>query len=298
MLSQADFQRAKAFIEAHARDLDQQLFAFIFENGSPQTVLDALAAFQNPDGGFGYGLEPDVRASVSSPIATTIAFHYLNAIGATAKDDMIKQAIAYLVDAYVQRDDPMQSGWPLKLPAFDDAPHAIWWSYDDDDEWGNPDAEIVAYLNQFHSLVPVDFLDEVNAIAKHQAVQIGADIEMHNFNCFYRLLPYMPALEPTVLEWARQLIVTDPNEWHGYVLTPLAVFNGPSAPFAAHFETAIQANLAFQLAQQQADGGWYPTWAWPDYPDVWVKVRLEIAGMVTVNTLRVFQNYSYIEGLD
>ena len=73
-LSQAAFRRAKTFVMEQGRDLDRALLAFHFEDGTADDVLTALAAYQNDDGGFGHGLEPDLRTQASSAIATTVAF--------------------------------------------------------------------------------------------------------------------------------------------------------------------------------------------------------------------------------
>ena len=41
-------------------------------HGKGLAVMVALIAFQNPDGGFGHGLEPDTRSPASSGIASSI----------------------------------------------------------------------------------------------------------------------------------------------------------------------------------------------------------------------------------
>ena len=70
-LSRADFDRAKRFISAHARPLDRSLFVYHFQSGPADDVMAELVRFQNEDGGFGRGLEPDFRLGASSALATT-----------------------------------------------------------------------------------------------------------------------------------------------------------------------------------------------------------------------------------
>ena len=62
-----DFNAAAAFVAASARLLDRRRFERLFEDGPPEPVRDAVAAYRNPDGGFGHGLEPDCRARAASP---------------------------------------------------------------------------------------------------------------------------------------------------------------------------------------------------------------------------------------
>ena len=63
ILTAAAFQRARAFVMEQGRDLDRALLDFHFGDGTPESVLAALAAYQNDDGGFGHGLEPDLRTT-------------------------------------------------------------------------------------------------------------------------------------------------------------------------------------------------------------------------------------------
>ena len=53
---------ANAFLAAHARVLDRRRFERLFEGGPAEPVRTAVAAYANPDGGFGHALEPDGRA--------------------------------------------------------------------------------------------------------------------------------------------------------------------------------------------------------------------------------------------
>ena len=61
------FASARTFIYASARLLERQLFAVLFEDDDPRSVISALRAYQNPDGGFGNALESDLRTPVSQP---------------------------------------------------------------------------------------------------------------------------------------------------------------------------------------------------------------------------------------
>ena len=66
-LTAAAFERAKAFVREQGRDLDRALLEFHFGDGAADVrAFDALEAYQNNDGGFGHGLEPDLRTSASS----------------------------------------------------------------------------------------------------------------------------------------------------------------------------------------------------------------------------------------
>jgi hypothetical protein len=73
-MTTVDLAAARAFIDTHARILDRHRFALLTGEGEPDRVLAALAAYRNPDGGYGWGLEPDLRAPESQPAAAGHAF--------------------------------------------------------------------------------------------------------------------------------------------------------------------------------------------------------------------------------
>ena len=64
------YHRARRFVYKNARPLELAKWQYHFENGSREAVLETLACYQNTDGGFGYGLEPDYWNPHSSPSQT------------------------------------------------------------------------------------------------------------------------------------------------------------------------------------------------------------------------------------
>ena len=73
MATTPDLSKATDFLWRTARLLERRRFAYLFLDGEQQAVLEALRPYQNPDGGFGNGLEPDVRGPVSQPVPTWTA---------------------------------------------------------------------------------------------------------------------------------------------------------------------------------------------------------------------------------
>lgn len=71
--------RARAFITSHARVLDRLRFEAVTTDSATarQAIIRGLDAYRNPDGGYGWGLEPDLRAPESQPGA---ALHALEAL--------------------------------------------------------------------------------------------------------------------------------------------------------------------------------------------------------------------------
>ena len=73
-MHRVDLTAARAFLDTHARALDRRRHARLEGRGDAAPVLAALEAYGNPDGGYGWGLEPDLRAPESQPAAAGHAF--------------------------------------------------------------------------------------------------------------------------------------------------------------------------------------------------------------------------------
>ena len=85
LLTSDSFKKARTFVMEQGRELERRLLSYYFDDGTPAAVLDELANYQNQDGGFGNGLEPDLQLPDSSVITTTIALRILREVKATSE---------------------------------------------------------------------------------------------------------------------------------------------------------------------------------------------------------------------
>ncbi len=69
-----DISAARDFMATHARVLDRRRFELLDGGGDPAGALAALDGYGNPDGGYGWGLEGDLRSPESQPAAALHAF--------------------------------------------------------------------------------------------------------------------------------------------------------------------------------------------------------------------------------
>ncbi|WP_199430134.1 hypothetical protein [Qaidamihabitans albus] len=76
-----DSTAATGFMATHARVLDRHRFGLALGDGDPEAALAALEAYRNPDGGYGWGLEPDLRSPESQPGPALHAFEVFTDIG-------------------------------------------------------------------------------------------------------------------------------------------------------------------------------------------------------------------------
>lgn len=301
------FDSAASFLRNEARPLERALFEYHFEKGSRTNVLAALVPYQNPDGGFGNGLEPDIRAEASSVIATITALAVLRSIDADEDTPGLPAALAYLIDAY----DVERERWPIVPPEVEDAPHAPWWTYAESEEafrgfWANPRASVIAYLQQFNRLAPSPFLEIARQSAVDDLMRYPQHMEMNDLLCIIELLETenLPRENyESILDKLRRAVPhsveMEPEKWGEYGLLPVQAVRSPTSPLAGTVDAAvIDANLDYMLGQQGADGAWSPVWSW-DFVDAfaWAAAEREWKGVLTLHNLVTLRDYGRLTGL-
>jgi hypothetical protein len=80
-----DLDAAASFLATHGRLLDRRRFDFRFRGGDAASVLAAVDGYRNADGGYGWGLEPDLRAPESQPGGALHALEVFAEVGPTPR---------------------------------------------------------------------------------------------------------------------------------------------------------------------------------------------------------------------
>lgn len=117
-----DRAAAETFIWSTARLVDRHRYAMLFAGGQAQPVVAALLGYQNPDGGFGHALEPDLRSPESQPAAT------LNALEMLCEAGMLGGEMGDRARAWIASIADEDGGIPFALPGFEAYPHAPFFS--------------------------------------------------------------------------------------------------------------------------------------------------------------------------
>lgn len=298
-MTSAQFGKAKAFIYANARLVDVKLYEYYFEGGSEKTVMNALATYQNEDGGFGHGIEPDFRLKASSPMATSVGLQYTTAVSTPTSHPIIQNAIQYLLNSY----NAEHRYWPATFKNVNDEPHAFWWHINDmvppsETTWPNPSAELIGYLHQHASLVPPEVLADVTARAQQNLgfsdIITGDEPQKYNVMCWERAMPYLPdemgtAVSTAITRTFQTYDTIQPDTFQE--LSVLHLTPNPNAILAQLAPQTIAQCLDEEINQQAEDGGWWPGWHWGQYENVWPVAKQEWAGKITVENLHIFKEF-------
>lgn len=116
-----DLSAAVSFMAAHGRVLDRRRLQLLLDDGDPDAVLSAVDAYRNPDGGYGWGLEADLRAAESQPGAALHAFEVFEDIAPATTPRAVE--LCDWLAAVTLADD----GLPFALPVTDAAGLAPFW---------------------------------------------------------------------------------------------------------------------------------------------------------------------------
>ncbi|WP_433335424.1 hypothetical protein [Spirillospora sp. CA-294931] len=116
-----DLSSAHAFMAGHARVLDRRRLELRLGQTDVTAVLSALDGYRNPDGGYGWGLEPDLRSPESQPGGALHAFEVFADI-APATSPRAAELCDWL-DSITLPD----GGLPFALPLTVKEATAPWW---------------------------------------------------------------------------------------------------------------------------------------------------------------------------
>jgi len=134
---------ARGFMAAHARVLDRRRFELLFDGADAEPVLAALNAYRNPDGGYGHGLEPDLRVPESQPAPAWHAFEVFADVAPVTAPEA-----AELCD-YLDGIALPGGGLPFALPIEDPSSWAPFWANGDPEAFSLQITAIVAaYANR------------------------------------------------------------------------------------------------------------------------------------------------------
>jgi hypothetical protein len=283
---------ARGFLAGHARLLDRRRFELFFEGARAEHVLDALRAYRNADGGYGHGLEPDLRAPESQPAAAWHAFEVFADVAPAVAPEAAE--LCGWLDTVALPD----GGLPFALPIEDPSGSAPFWAQ----------AGPQAFSLQITAIVAAN----ANRVAAHDPAVADHPWLARATSCCLRAIDELEAApEAYVLAFCVQLLdaVHDREDAAPELLARLgeyvprdgrlAVSGGlpdealrpvdlapePGRPARTLLdEAAVAADLERLAGEQKADGGWSV-----DFESYSPAAALEWRGYATVRAVSVLR---------
>jgi hypothetical protein len=303
-LSLDKWNQASEFIRCKARPIERALYDFYFQQGSKELVYQEMQKYQNMDGGFGHGFEPDFLLPESSPMASTIALQIMSDLEAPFTHPLVQSTISYLLSTL----DREHLVWSSRPETVNDYLHTPWWHVEESrDELSfikqnafNPTAELLGYLWEYQAIVPQDLLQELTEATIKRLSDF--DYEMHDMLCVKRLIERLPQnyqeqMIPFLKEYLDHQVMKTKEEWLGYGVTPLTfVESQKSIAFPMIDLNIIEENLDFLIESQNKDGSWNPTWPEAAYDkEHWVTAKPAWQGILTLKYCRILADFNRID---
>jgi hypothetical protein len=282
----ADLTAARAFMAGHARLLDRRRFDRLIDDGDPGAVVAAVNAYRNPDGGYGWGLEPDLRAPESQPGCALHAFEALaDAAPATATE-------AVELCDWLSSVTLPDGGLPFALPIADPAACAPFWAEADPT---TSSLQITAYAaGAAHRVAAQDpavaghpWLSRATEYCLGAIEAIGDEPHALALNASLHFLDAAHDRHPEATALIERLSELIPEGGllpvaggiEGEAIRPLEIAPLPDRPVRALFDAdLISAELERLADEQRDDGGWRV-----DFRSYSPAAELEWRGYATVN---------------
>lgn len=258
-----DLDAATAFLATHGRLLDRRRLRHLCHGDDADGVLAALEAHRNPDGGYGWGIEPDLRDGRSQPTGAMHAFEALAEVGPVTSRRAV-ELCDWLAEVTLA-----DGGLPFALPIADPVGCAPWWV----------DADATASAIQMTTQVAA----QAHRVARHdpgvaahpwlaratswclEAIA-GADrLAAYELSFSLRFLDAVAPVVPAAADLARRLGAWIPDDGvlavagglDGESLHVLDLAPRPGGPARSLFTPdLVAADLDRLAALQQPDGGW------------------------------------------
>ncbi len=285
-----DTRRIRDFLTTHARLLDRRRGDLVLGVGDPDLAVAALAAHRNPDGGYGWALEPDLRAPASQPVGALHAFEVFEDIAPRTSP-----LAAGLCD-WLETVSLPDGALPFALPGAESLGTAPFWAAADPAE---PSLHITSAIAGIaHRVARHDpavaghpWLARASAWCLEQIPNVTADDHALVIRYVLVLLDAMGDDEPRAREHLARVGAFLPADGRLAVaggaadeaLRPLDFAPEPGRPLRALLDpAAVERDLDRLEADQDADGGWRVDWI-----DRSPAAALEWRGWATVRAVRI-----------
>jgi hypothetical protein len=281
----------------HARLLDRRRFDVVVRGAPPDGALAALEGHRNPDGGYGWGLEPDLRSTSSQPGPALHAFEVLDDI-APATTPRAAELCDWL-DSVSLAD----GGLPFALPIADAAGCAPFWAGADPTVSSLQITAIVAAVA--HRVAAHDpavaahpWLTRATRFCLEASAAIGDEPFAMELAFAIQLLDAARDAHPESAELVARLGRHIPaggsmpvrGGLEDEMMRPLDFAPFPGGPARTLFsQEALEADLQRLVDAQLDDGGWAV-----DYASYSPAAALEWRGHMTVRALTILRRNSII----
>ncbi len=297
--------KLKKAILKYGRPIEALWFNYLFEDGDQEDVIDQLSIYQNEDGGFGHGLEPDYINPNSSPIQTWTAINILRTLNIDSNHPMILSILTYLESSY----QPDLKRWLNTIPSNDSYPRAPWWNYVEKDKQTsfNPSISIAGFI-LLHSSMDQPIYQIAKEVIYEGLIYLELNkepIEMHELSCFMELANDLLKLGGSTIlsdkltqiykNHIDKVLNLDHQAWFtSYTCKPSQLIHSHPSFLSDSYVSLLKKEAELSLSYQDEEGSYPVTWAWNQFEDEFIEATRTWKAIIALNYLRLYKSLNML----
>lgn len=312
MITLEDIKKIGLWISNKGRKLEEYRWKYHFGKGAKDDILKELKKYQNDDGGFGKGLNPDCLTNASSPLVTAMACKILYEIGCTESNDIIEAALQYFEKNHF---DENTCTWSTVIKENNNAPHGTWWHFDEygNNTWGfNPSMDIAAFMLYWTKRNSKGFKMASKSFKKGlKRLYSVHQMDINELNCYINALTIaksrqekfdfdLIAMEKKIAKLASLAIYSDSSKWiSDFMPQPLDLIdsiNGDNIILYPYLNSKLHENASLFIDDFHTNGLRDIPWTWGvNYSEYFEASKNQWKGILILEKALKCKRLGYIE---
>lgn len=304
------YKNIEKWVMLNARPLEVYLWNVIFKKGSKEEVLSILSLYQNEDGGFGHGLEPDNWNVNSTPYTTLHAINILKSIEFFDVQHPIYQGIIKYISSGLDREE---YGWRFNISSNDEYPHAPWWNYNEEAnkiESTGITAELTAFILEYTSketaLYKRALEDSKILMNRMMTEDFHGDMGISGYIVLLEVLKrlQLPEFDYEKLSMRLRELVTkgiehDTDKWRHYGYRPSNYISNPNSIYYEANKEIVKVELDYLIDTLPVNDVWPITWTWFENTEKYIKEfaisEVRWKAIKAIEKMRFLKNFGRID---
>lgn len=302
MITRKQFQQIENWLFSYARPIEIAKWNLLFNNGTRESLLKEMLAYQNIDGGFGNGIEPDILTPDSGAVSSVEAIFISQDFGLDLEAVWAQELLHW----FEKTADDTPAIWERVPSSLDKYPHAPWWDYSPNcsDSIFKPFPNAVVASALFSGTKSQQLLGHKVA---EQCIRFLFEDETYDWydtNCLQRLFIVLldiksPLITNEVIAQMNMRVVKsvciDQCKWPGFVAQPLDSIDSPNSYWYKLLMNVVKDNLDFWEKTLLVDGYWPLNFSWGGDTEVAQSSSVAWKGYTVVKRMKTLKAFNRIE---